>query len=551
MSNNPRPSDDPNAENIRRLRGWGCLLPIAKVRGENRSSYRILWRQLGFQVALTLAAIWTAAALSAWALAKHGRGIAEARFVDVLLPSRWENFHRAAGDHAIALAEQQLAADHGAQAVFHLRHGLAKSPGNLRGRLLLADIYARNARSDEARQLLLDGFQHAYRDARYLRDAFAFLLQRQEDELVQSYARTLLDDPALPAASAAVAAHAAATAAFLRGHFDRAEDVLETQQLSATHDGRLLRARMAWERGYRELALIQIRALAAEFPSSDIARAQLRQWVLVQGDHDEFRRLALLEKITHPEDSTARIDLLGALRTTAPESFAAELELFFHDFARDETALVLLANFAASTVDPALAARVHDHCVAFALPHDATALLHAETLIAAREFHRALDHIRSLLDTDRSSGQRQRALLNGLQAIAHHGLGDPAVAELYLRNFLSQPQPRAETYLAVAERLLDLGARDHARETLARAVDADPLNQPALTRLIELDLALDRPEALPRHLARLLTMRRPAPAVLRGAYARLASDESLPLTERETTLSSLAHVLAATAPVTQ
>src|SRR6185369_9431043 len=69
---------------------------------------------------------------------------------------------------------------------------------------------------------------------------------------------------------------AAATAAYFRGSYDLAEDFLRAQpQLEASRDGRLLTAKMEWERGYHALALLRLRELAAAFPNDAEIHAEL------------------------------------------------------------------------------------------------------------------------------------------------------------------------------------------------------------------------------------------------------------------------------------
>lgn len=97
--------------------------------------------------------------------------------------------------------------------------------------------------------------------------------------------------------------------------------------------------------------------------------------------------------------------------------------------------------------------------------------------------------------------------------------------------------------MAVAERLLNVGADREARRVLAHAVSQDRLNQSALTRIIEFDLtAPDAPE-LPENIERLLAMRRASPELLRQAYDRLGEDRFLFVEDRNQLLDRLLESL--------
>jgi hypothetical protein len=89
---------------------------------------------------------------------------------------------------------------------------------------------------------------------------------------------------------------------------------------------------------------------------------------------------------------------------------------------------------------------------------------------------------------------------------------------------LGQANLRADNLLAVANRFVELDAAESARRVLERAVEVDPRNQAALTRLVELDMALNAGEDLAVHVRRLVQMRRPSPEILRVVHYKLGSD---------------------------
>jgi hypothetical protein len=118
-------------------------------------------------------------------------------------------------------------------------------------------------------------------------------------------------------------------------------------------------------------------------------------------------------------------------------------------------------------------------------------------------------------------------------------LGDRESAGLYLDSFLKLPNVRAENLVAVSRRLLAVGAETSASRVLSHAIAQDPLNQPALSQLIEIELSLGDAPDLTAHLARLMEMRRPSPTLLRACYERLSRDRFIFMEGRSELLQEL------------
>lgn len=118
-------------------------------------------------------------------------------------------------------------------------------------------------------------------------------------------------------------------------------------------------------------------------------------------------------------------------------------------------------------------------------------------------------------------------------------------ARLCLDHLLAQKNLRADNLVAVAGRLAAHGAHDLARAALSRAVEADPLNQAALTHLLRLELDTGNLAAVPAHLELYLRTRKPAREILSRTYAALGSDRNLFLPQQPGLLASLRQTLAA------
>ncbi len=294
---------------------------------------------------------------------------------------------------------------------------------------------------------------------------------------------------------------------------------------------------------------MRLKQLLAAQPGQDSARALLADYYRTLGRTSEFESTIVERLVSDPLAPTPHLEYLYLYqqRGDGPR-LAREIETYLAQFQNDPTALLLLADFAANTGRPALARRVQQIFTSRHENNGAPALMVAESCIVAGEYQNALGLI---LDYQRDfpewTGQFA-PIFNGLQAVAFYGLGKKDEARLYLDNLLGQKNLRAENLVAVANRLAALGARDLAVSALSRAVQADPLNQAALTNLVRLELDTGGAAELPAHLAPFLRTRKPSHEILSRAYTLLGSDRFLLFPGQTEQLAALRTALAARRP---
>ncbi len=524
----------PNADDLKKIgstpptinRGLKRLYPLSFRRTNIGWQVQVHWARLAVSLVLLFVFGWLSLASVAYFFVKYQRGFTEVRFADMLmLPMRWQAYQISKGDFFIKAAQDELKNGDYREAFYALRIGVAKNPSNKEGRLLLAQFYGAWKRPDLAQQVLLEGLPFQPGDQDYLKLLFSFLLQRQEDERTLSLAKELLSKDRAPSSRNQIIALAAASASFFRGNYDQAEDYMHMFGLEYTRDGRLLSARIAWERGFKDQALAQLSQLASESPNDEEIYAQSVSYLREAGREDEARRESFLRSLSNPSDARARIDLLYALQKQGDSAaVTANVDDIFKDFANNSNALLALADFAANTGNPALAKRVYNYANLQKLNWEGAALMMVEANIVAKKYQAALDLVRQLLADNPDWAKRYYAVFNGLQAIAHYGLGDAESAQLFLNNFLTQGNVRAENLIAVSKRLMDVGAQTQARQVLVEAVKADPLNQAALTSLIKIDLPLNNTDTLAANIRKLLDLRKPPRDILNAAYRKLGSD---------------------------
>jgi len=549
------PSSLPSANNLKKvsqnqpkeMSGLKRFYPLSLRRTGRGWQVQVKWGQLVISAVLVLSLGWLGLASSAYVFVKYRRGFSDVKFTDMLmLPVRWQAYQVAKGDFFIKAALEQLKAEKYREAFYDLRVGISKSPANKEGRLLLAQFYGLWKRSDLAQLTLLEGLPYHRNEPDYLKVLFSFLLQRQEDERILALCKDLLGEDTTPSARNQLIGTAAATASFFRGNYDQAEDYMRTFNLASTRDGRLLMVRITWERGLKDLALTQMSQLTAEFPNDEEIYAQNVSYLREAGRDDDARRESFLRSIANPNDARARIDLLYELQKEGDtRSLKANVDELFQDFSSNGNALLALADFAANTGDSALARRVYDYARSHNLPWDGAALMMIEANIVSKKYQPALELVRQLLKDNPEWGRQYYVVFNGLQAIAHYGLGDAESAQLFLNNFLSQNTVRADNLIAVSKRLMDVGAQNQAQQVLVEAVKADPLNQAALSGLIKLDLQLNHTDTLADNVRTLLTMRKPSREILSSAYRKLGSDLFLFAPDRMALLEYLRKTITA------
>lgn len=497
--------------------------------GERFWLNRVRWLRVAGAVVVLAVIGYAAAAGVLYGWARWGQEIEGARFVDILLPTRWDSYRVARGESQIAAAKRSSEKGDYLEAFLFARAGVVSAPANRDGRLLLYDLLLAARRPADARRVMLEGLHFHSADPVLVKPLLKMLLQQQEDAHVVALARRYLPEMAPGADCDNLYTMAAATACFYRGNYDQAVDFLRANpRVAESREGRLLTAKIEWDRGYRELAMLQLRQMAEDLPTD----AELHhEWVVKlreSGREDEARRSSLAFQIAFPALPGPRIELLYAYRNAGDTArVSRETGELLRDFPADHEALLALGDFASATGDVALARKISLQAGARGLPVHAFVMLTVETQIVARDFNGAIQTLRGYEADFPSLGRAYAGLFESLTAAAMLGKGEADGGGVYLNKYLGQPSLRAETLLSVANRFLSLGAEEPARKVLTRAVEIDPLDQAALSRLVELNLRQDTENDLALRVQSLVRMRRPAPDILRRAQAKLGGDRFL------------------------
>jgi len=98
----------------------------------------------------------------------------------VLLPFRWENFQSLRGQSLIEEGKAALRARRWDDALFKLRAGLARDPGNLAARIQLASFYVASNQRPLARRTLVEGLGATFPGLPYLETVFVLAAQAED-----------------------------------------------------------------------------------------------------------------------------------------------------------------------------------------------------------------------------------------------------------------------------------------------------------------------------------------------------------------------------------
>ena len=175
------------------------------------------------------------------------RGLHELEWTQIVLPTGWKHLRTAVGNQQITVAQTLAREGRGMEALSYAHAGVTRVPDHREGRLLLSRLLTATGQPEAAQEALLAGLAYEQRDPRYLEELFGLLLNRQENERAVAAARGLLAEKLLPLEVRQLALLAGATASYIQGNFDQADDFLRsTPTAPASVQARLKSAKSKW-----------------------------------------------------------------------------------------------------------------------------------------------------------------------------------------------------------------------------------------------------------------------------------------------------------------
>lgn len=517
---------------------------------ESKVQFQLIWHRLVILFVCLAFVGWISLATAAYFFVKYARNFPEVQFTDLVLPHRWDHYRVARGDYYIAQAQEKLEAGDTSGVIQLIRVGVHQSPNNVEGRLMLAQIYSMIGRPDLGIEVLRARAAEHADDIDYLRSLISLLFSNHEDTAVEELATRLLNGSTEPTDRNLVLAIAKATACFNRGNYDRAQQVIDDFELIKARSGTLLQARIDWEVGYSDLAIQRLETIMRNAgDQEEQVLTYLIDYLWKSDKHDRAQQVAFNRFVADPLAYAPRIRLLHIYAKrgdTAKES--VEVETYIRLFGQDQEAMRALAEFAAQSRQPDLAGRVYEHSLTQGQDPEWPALALIEARVASGAHAAALRFYGTIEADIAEWTPLQQSRLQPLLAVAYLGAGDTERGDAILNEILVRDQTNPANLITLAQRLVELDDFSRGRGVLNHLHHKQPLNQEALTRLIQLDIQTGHNREIVQNIRRLLGMRKPSPTVLESAHRHISSDRFLFHANRAEILESLESALVSSQP---
>ena len=343
---------------------WGLLL---KKRGPSGKAYvEFQWFRIGLLMTSLLVISWLLIAGTLFAIFKYYKEYDAVKYTDMLIFPLIIKEHRIEmGNYHIEKGLEKIKNEKYPEGIHLLRLGLARAPGNLEGRSALAQIYEfAIKRKDVSIDIYREGFKYGgLEDETFLISALQSFLSNQRDDIIEELADEFIPYEFKTGDSKNIQtlAYVAASSAFLRGNFDKAEDYMNLFSLNSTVDGLILSAKISWDRGNHLSAINKLERTLSTFPNSDAIFSQLGAFYRKIKDFDSARRYTQLRNIKNPSDPIPIIDLMYLFNDSGDPGSVNDLgNRILKDFRGDKTAIYQLANFASVTGNIRLAQRCYE-----------------------------------------------------------------------------------------------------------------------------------------------------------------------------------------------
>ncbi|MDC3132111.1 hypothetical protein OA542_00035 [Opitutae bacterium] len=524
-------------------------LLVKKFKDEGTPYIHFNWGKISLLLVVLIAFAWISMATLLFAYFKYLKDFDRVKFSNMMfLPIKYSEHKIEMGDRHIERGLKAIDSKNYNDGLRLLRLGLIRSPGNLEGLIKLAQIYEFGLnRKDIAIEMYIDGFGHGgINNKEFCVTALRTMLSNNMDTEIINIANEYLpkefekgDNPNLQ-----TLAYAAAASSFYRGNFDKTEDYIHAFLLNESIEGIILSAKVSWDRGNKFSAIKKLESSLYSFPNSDDLYEQLCYFYREIDDFDSARRYAQLRNIKSPSNPDPVIGLIYLYDKYGIEDQVTKYsKQIIKNFSDNEAAIYQLANFAASTGKVNIA----QFCYELALEKNYEIANFALTLVEAhiskKDYEGAIVFSEELLIENPKWLQNQVSIFSSLRSLACYGLSRPDLGEIYLGEFLNEPNNNSETYIAVATRFSSNQMYQQAQKILEIAYSNDTDNQRILNNLIKVNLELGITQDLGNQIKKLLQTRRPDKKLIRDAYNSLGSDLFLFTKNRNSLLMELAAIL--------
>ncbi|MCD8483775.1 MAG: hypothetical protein LR015_14655 [Verrucomicrobia bacterium] len=508
---------------------------------------RLLWGRISILLIVLFSGAWMAKSVGLYFFFKNVRNFEDVTFVSMLgYPFNRGEVRRNQGDYQVDQAFIAVEEGDFRRAMSLAQQGVARSPGNQRGRMLLIDIYA-GWQPQLALQLLESGFQYFEGDIDYLRRyAQMLLFMREDEQLLDLAARVLPSEPVINDYNKLLAM-AAMRAAVNIGDYERAHLLFNAYKLDDTAEGVILAADLLSRLGRRSEGITLLEQFAMRFQTSDIdsVLASLASHYREQGMFQQAVDIGLTRSLRRPLDWQPRLDLLVTYqKMEAKDRITRELESLSNQFRRDERAMTAIGQMATDLGDVEAARRIYEIALENNFSTAVFGLLFIEAHITSHRFAEAIAFFDELTRENPTWIREFEAVFNSMRALAYHGIGNRELGDFYVRETLQSRRINPITMLSVGQRFVRMGMPEQGRLLMMEAFRREPANEQLLARIIEVNLDLGESRTMTDDVETLLGLRRTSYDLLRRLLTELGSDRFIFTEQREQLVDRLQNVLS-------
>lgn len=544
MSDQPSPSE-PKTPAPRSFSAWFGLA-TREITGRGSVRIHIRWGRVTVLILILGAMLWGAKSVGLYYFFRNVREFEDVSFVDMILfPANRSAVRVQQGDYQVEKGKEALEREDYRRAYSLLREGVARSPRNVEGRLLLARIYA-GWRPDLASEILTDGVESALEDPDYVKTmAMLMLSQKQDEKILELTQELLAGEP--PEEIQQILNVTRLQSAMYLGRYDIARELYESTNLKNTMDGVILGARLYSRAGKLDIATAVLQSVIQNAQDVDLT-VVYNQLVLVykeQGMYDKAREIALKQVIRNPMEWRPRITLIDILSASdKTDRRDREIEALLQQHRGDESAMTALAQLCAEYGNVRAASRLYEIALENGYSLSLFSLTLAEAMVNNGEPERAIDLCNELVQEDPEWLLTAESTFNAIRSLAYYLSGDTELGALYLKDFLESRRSTVNQLYQAAMTFREYDFLQQALDILVEAHKRDANNEVVLSALIDVEMNLGAYFSIDRHLATLFDLRRPDYELLETIHERLQSDRFLFTADRLNLLRELETILA-------
>jgi len=499
-------------------------------------AFRFLWGRIVALFTTLVLIVWMALAGFVYFYFKYYRDYEEMTVGKAFaMPFDRVGHVRMVGDYNIKKAREYMELKQPEKAFKSLQVGVARSPKNLDGKMLLALFYVLGFnRYDYAIQALDSGFPEAKENPEYVSMYIKIMLEQAEDRKLVNVCTRLLEMGVNNRESRLNIAMALATVYALHGSYAKSNEYLQKYGLDKSAPGLVRIAKNYWEQGLRDDAINTLKNNINVVNDKESIYSLLMSFYNIMGDYDTARQYAVLRSIENPLSVRQRVDYLKLLSKSGDKADAAkQIEVVFDQYKNDSKSLMYVANFAAVEGNIDLMRRIYDTALQRNYPIAPFCLLYLETMLSLGDYKGAAAFSEDIMHEKPLWSKRYEDVLNCLRAVAYYASGNPNMSEILINEVLKRGTVPVKTIIATSRRLEALGATNLAYKMLDGAVEKEPRHQLALTRLVQLEIKIGNSSDLDKNILKLLQMRRPPKELIEDARENLGSDKFIFANDRE------------------